>query len=126
MKRTILIEILLLSVLAILIAFNVYFWGFIKALYDRLNTVDSAARSYIYDNINSDLPYGIIGLIACIATLTAIILIAIKDFSVFKPLVDKINARKEARNKVKVDKAEQAKQNKIEALEKQLEELKKE
>lgn len=72
---------------------------------------------------------GILALLASLSTLVAMIIIAIKDFPFFKPLVDKFNAkraaRKEQRAAVKAEQAEAAKQARIEQLQAELDELKK-
>lgn len=74
-------------------------------------------------------PYGILSLLATLGTLVALIFVAIKDFPVFKPLIDKFNAkraaRKEQRAAVKAEQAEEAKQARIEQLQAELDELKK-
>ena len=85
MKRTIIIEVILLFVLAVLLALNVFYWSHIKALIDCLNPLfDEATAKYIYDDIYSELPYGIIALLATAATFVSIVLIALKDFKVWK------------------------------------------
>lgn len=60
--------------------------------------------------------------VAIVFNLFVIILFA---FPVFKPLVDKHNARKQKRAEARAERAEADKQAKIEELERQLEELKK-
>lgn len=129
MKRTILIEIILLFVLAVLIAVIWKQWDSIRVsiyYYKNYFAQDGYTLTEFNPSLVDNIVLAIFATVACLTTLFVIILIAIKDFPVFQPLVDKLNARKEARNIAKVEKAEQAKQNKIEALEKQLEELKKE
>lgn len=63
-----------------------------------------------------------LGTVTCIA---AIVLTAINNFEIFQPLRDKLNARKEKHAQAKAERAEEAKQAKIQALEAELEELKK-
>lgn len=51
--------------------------------------------------------------------------LAVKEFSVFKPIVDKLTERKQKHAQAKAERAEETKQAKIAELESQLEELKK-
>ena len=69
--------------------------------------------------------FAILNFIGTLTILSGIILIAIKDFTVFKPLLDKMNARKQKRAQAKAERAEADKQAKIAELEAQLQELKK-
>ncbi len=103
---TILIELLLLFNLAVCLYTDIQYirgWVLIGYSYNTL-----ALLSFI-------------GSVTC---LTAIVLIAIKDFPVFKPLADKLTARKEKHAQAKAERAEEAKQAKIQAIEAKLEELK--
>ena len=54
-----------------------------------------------YEILQNNLAYAIPALLAIIANLATIVLIAIKDFPVFKPIVDKLTAHKEQRDKPK-------------------------
>ena len=75
--------------------------------------------------LNNNLPYTIFAGFAVIANLAVIILITLKDLPVFKPLLDKLNARKQKRAQAKAERAQADKQAKIAELEAQLQELKK-
>lgn len=114
MKKIIVIEILLLFALSI----ELYFFG----------TYWNQVNLYIqYDYTNSEgfyvcIKYSILFTVLVITTIAAITLIALKDF---KPLANRLQARKEKRNQAKAERAIANKQAKIENLEKQLEELKK-
>lgn len=66
----------------------------------------------------------ILSMVGTITDIIAMVLVALKD-SVFKPILDKLEAKKQARNEAKALKAEEAKQAKIAELQAQLEELKK-
>ena len=81
------------------------------------------------NSMQKGLIYAISTLLAAIATLTAMIIIAIKDFPVFKPLTDKLAdkraARKEARSQAKAEQAAIAKQERIDQLKAELDELQK-
>ena len=64
-----------------------------------------------------------------LAGIAAMVLIAIKDFPVFKPLAEKLQAKLQARRQInvqaKADRAEANKQARIEQLQAELDELKK-
>ena len=60
-----------------------------------------------------------------IAAMSAIVLIAIKEFPVFKQLTDKWKLHRQARLQAKVAKSEANKQKRIEKLEAELKDLKK-
>lgn len=126
MKRIIIIEVILLCIFAIFIAINTYLWRSISYLIDVLKSYDEPTLA---NSLNIELSYGISALFGCLFTLITIILIAIKDFPCFKPLLDKLNAhkqaRKEKRTQAKAECAEAEKQQRIEQLQAELEELKK-
>lgn len=124
MKRTIIIEILLIATLGILFALNYYCWNYISEIIDLKDKIPQWTNEY-YSMLKHHLPYAIFALFAILADVAAIILIAIKDFPIFKPIVDKFTAHKEKCAQAKAERAEEAKQAKIQALEAQLEELKK-
>ncbi|WP_438846879.1 hypothetical protein [Anaerocaecibacter muris] len=129
MKRTIIITIILA------IAFFLSTISAVKLLLYAYNVHNSFTNDSIlrqaWDELYCKiyLPYGILSLLAAIATLTAMIIIAIKDFPVFKPLTDKLAdkraARKEARSQAKAEQAAIAKQDRIDQLKAELDELQK-
>lgn len=132
MKKIILIEIILIAILVILIASNVCFIDLAiqnKKALNELNNDLTLFNQTLYDSINSYfikyIIYSIFSALACIADLAIIVLIAIKDFPCFKPLLDKLNAHKQAHQAALADKAEADKQARIAKLESELEELKK-
>lgn len=129
MKRVIFIEILLIFILSFLLVATISYWKNVEFLVNYYNnhlqdTVswNDFVSAYGFDN---NLTYSIISLIAVLANLIAIILITTKNFPVFKPLVDKYNARKQKHAQAKAERAEIEKQKRIEQLETELEELKK-
>lgn len=74
--------------------------------------------------------YGVLGIMSAIAIILIAVLVTfsnrfIKDMSIFKPILDKLQARKQARQAALADKAEADKQARIAKLESELEELKK-
>lgn len=119
MKRAIIIEIILFLNLAILIAVNTNLWRSINSLITVLNKIE---EPILQQSLNTKLGYGISALLGIVFVIAAIILTAFKEFP---PLKDKYNAHKEKRSADKAVRNEKNKQQKIQALEKQLEELKK-
>lgn len=131
MKKTILIETLLLFLLAVIISVCVQEWKFVDATLLNLNDkhlVDIATPDIIEtwkNNLQNYYIYAIFTTIASLLDVLIIILVIIKDFPVFKLLHEKTNERKKQRVQAKTETAEANKQRKIMALEAQLEELKK-
>ena len=133
MKRTIIIEIILLIALSISIYFVYYFFN---SVYNLKETIDiySTQTGYDYSEVIQQLNesikinsiYGTLTIVSSLANTAVITLIAIKDFPAFQPLRDKLSARKQARQQAKAEKAEEKKQETIKALEDYLDELKKE
>lgn len=138
MKKTIFIEVLLAFVFCAAVATTVYFF---KAVSTTLNSIEYLKTAYmdeqqrqelislLRDNITTFLSYGIPSLLAALATVAAGILIALKDFPVFKPFVDRLAAkhaeRKQRRNEQKTAQAEENRQARIASLQAELDELKK-
>lgn len=120
MKRTIIIEVLLLFIFTILIIVLINAWQNLHILLEFYEGEDWEIFVKNY-NITSAIIFPIFYTLATIADLAAIILIALKDF---KSLADKLATRKVARQEAKAERAEADKQAKISELEKQLEELK--
>lgn len=136
MKKTIIIEVLLLFVFCVALACAIKILIFsTNMLYmiDYANNVlqyenDNLRIEYIAslnEQYNTALSYGIPAIFAAVADLAAMVIIAIKDFPVFKPLVDKFKAHKEQRDAAKAKQAEIAKQERINELQAELDELKK-
>lgn len=131
MKKTILIETLLLFLLAVIISVCVQEWKFVDATLLNLNDkhlVDIATPDIIEtwkNNLQNYYIYAIFTTIAGLLDVLIIILVIITDFPVFKLIHEKTNERKIQRAQAKAETAEANKQRKIMALEAQLEELKK-
>lgn len=138
MKKTIIIEIILVLVFCVLIACAIkllayahYSMQFVERLQDM--SLDEVTRQDISQQtkkyISTALSYGIPSLLAALATVAAGILIALKDFPVFKPFVDRLAAkhaeRKQRRSEQKTAKAEENRQSRIASLQAELDELKK-
>lgn len=128
MKRIIIIESLLIFVFAILVVLFVphirqtIIW-FKDIHWNILQGFSPHPLSYKYAYTN--LSYSIFSFLAAIADIAVMALVAIKEFKVFQPLIDKHNARKQARAAARTAKAESEKQKEIAELEKRLDELKK-
>lgn len=67
----------------------------------------------------------VIYILATLTILASMLLVALLNLSIFQPLRDKLAARKQARKEIKVQKAEANKQARIEALQNELDQLKK-
>lgn len=119
MKKTIIIEILLLFVTVLLLYFCGLYWDSVSSYIEI-----GVPYSEIREALNRCIVYAVLNTLASIATLTAIILIALKDLPVFKPIADKLTAHKEKRTQAKAERAEADKQARITELENELNELK--
>lgn len=128
MKRVIVVELLLIFIFAIGLMWSILSIQSCINAYENITFVPNQAE-FFRDYFNNQLVKTIFTFLATIADLVAIILIAIKDFPVFKPLVDKYSAWTTARKAAKHAKSEKAanekKQQRIADLEKALNELKK-
>ncbi len=134
MKRVVIIEIVLAFAIAMLLACSIKFFMYVSKMYNNINMLydldmSDASRNEIIEryrgNIAIALSYGIPALLAALATLAAMVLIALKDFPVFKPLLDKLAAKRDARKQAKAEKAAADKQARIERLQSELDALKK-
>lgn len=137
MKKTIVIEILLLFVVAWLIPIMIYHAENIEMYRTLISIYKENPDAFSYEstlahtiqNLNTQIIYFVFTLLAALATLAAMILVALKDFPVFKPLLDKLAAkradRKQANDTAKAEKAAADKQARIERLQSELDELKK-
>lgn len=91
MKKTILIEVILLFLLAVIISVSVQEWQFVNTISQNLNDdhLVEIATPDILESWKQDLHsycvYGSFTAIAGLLNIVAIILIAIKDFPIFKP-----------------------------------------
>lgn len=138
MRKTIIIEILLIFVFAVLLSCA---FKLIDYAVDVSNTLDLLPYLGLEDNQRTELTnqyqgfmttalcFGIPALLAAITTVAVMAIIAIHDFPVFKPLADKIKAkcvaRKERRAAEKIERDQAKKQERIARLQSELDELKK-
>lgn len=129
MKKTIVIEFLLLFVFCVALISGIVFCDYaagVTKTYKELG--QELGDSFVKESlqyIRKALSYGIPCLLAAAATLASIVIIAIKDFPCFKPLLDKLHAKREAHAVAKAEKAEADKQARIERLQSELDELNK-
>lgn len=133
MKRTIFIESILLFVLIMVILFTIKFFNQVYICLDNLNALshmgsdNDVAKLIAMTNknlVNWSL-YGAFAIVTAIATLIVMVIIAIKDFPVFKPIVDKLNTKRDVRKEQRAERAAIAKQDRIAKLQAELDELKK-
>lgn len=126
MKKYIIGNILLIFVLAVLIAFSISRFELAQNHYEYYKSLTNAQEIELYKELYINaLIYGILFLVAAFADLIAIILFSLKGTTGFQAIYDKLLARKSARTAAKAEQAEAKKQDKIKALEAELEELKK-
>lgn len=137
MKKTIIIEILLLFVFAVLIACTSMAFIYVTNMNFHISQLGKAGLdnpdyqhiqeiiAYYKGNNHIVAAFAVPSLIAAISTLAVIIVIAIKDFPVFKPLLDKFATKKAEKQTAKAQQAAKNKQTRIEQLENELNELKK-
>lgn len=127
MKQKIVIIISVLFVFAVLLACCIQFW----ITFDNFLEIIAFQRNYAFSEEDIKmtyksgykyLTYSIFTTIATLLTIVVGVIIALKEFPT---LMDKYNAHKEKRSADKAVRNEKNKQQKIQALEKQLEELKK-
>lgn len=128
MKKAIIVEVLLLFVFCVVLAcaIEILIYATDAAnLIKFYNSENIKVSSALNESYHTALSYGIPALFAAVADLAAMVIIAIKDFPVFKPLVDKLNAKRAARKEQRAEQAAIAKQDRIEKLQAELDELKK-
>ena len=127
MKRIVIIEILLLA--ATIASTYVGIELLSSNSFNTANRVPIEIKPDMLSGAYKYLRFGLFSLFASLATLAVMIVIAIKDFPVFKPLTDKLAdkraARKEARSQAKAEQAAIAKQERIDQLKAELDELQK-
>ena len=128
MKKRIILEVCLLFVFCWLIACNIIWWQSVASTINDIDYLQSIndieTVTYLKESLNLGLTYAVFSLIAAIVTLSSIIIIVV-DSPYFKPLLEKLEAKKNARKTAKTEKAEITKQKRIEQLENELNELKK-
>lgn len=117
MKRAIVIEILLLFVLGVLILGDIALWDMtIRRIYIGIYDPQFLKGAYIC------LFYCIIISLGTIADIAAIVLVALNEYPAFKPLIDKLKGKLKFSKK---ERKQAKKQTRIEKLQDELDELKK-
>lgn len=135
MKKTVIVEVLLLFVFCVALACTIKMLIFATDMLDIIDYANNIQFESDYlrnefintykEQYNTALSYGIPSLFAAVADLIAMAIIAIKDFPVFKPFVDKLKDKRAARKEQRAEQAAIAKQDRIAKLEAELDELKK-
>lgn len=122
MKRTIMVEILLLFTFVVVLTLGIWC---LKAGIMNFNALHNYQEQELAKYAYMYLIFGICGILAALATLTVMVIIALKDFPVFKPMLDKLTAKRADRKQAKAEKAAADKQARIERLQSELDALKK-
>lgn len=127
LKITILSEIFLFLILPILLYFCIRSFQSCEMLLKEAAFVEKGSSFYItcMKYFYRDLALGIATIVSVFFDIAVIIMTALKDIKVFQPLIDKHNARKEQIGAVRAAKADADKQKRIEELQAELQELKK-
>ena len=100
MKKSIIIEILLLFIFAVLIAISIIF---LQKSISQLTAAPEYHWEAIDERARAELMYGIFLLLAAIADLVVIVLIALKDFPKIKQSIEtRKTARKEAKKQKRI------------------------
>lgn len=133
MKQFITIQLLLFVVLIICIILCVSEFQVVQNYLTSLDVikdaeyVDDFRKIYKQQLVKHSIFAGL-SIIAIITVLITMLLIALKDLAIFKPLIEKhqakVNNRKASKAKSKADRAEANKQARIEKLQAELESLK--
>ena len=131
MKKILIIDICLIFVFFSLILVFVYNALLLSNHFESIKSLENQGWSTEIIELNKDqilktyLPMMLFSSLAAICTAFAIVWLSISNTTCFKPLLDKLQARKQARQAALADKAEADKQARIAKLESELEELKK-
>lgn len=112
MRKTVCVEIMLAFIFSALIAIASWRLSYVVEMRAWLDAGAFTNIEAQKANIYTSLIYSVIAIIAALCDLAAMIIIAIKDFPVFKPLVDKLTAKraahKEQREAIKAEQAARA------------------
>ena len=135
MKRVIIVETLLFICFCALFCFSILFFVNCSVQLEEWNAYVEKADTlppefldqyrYFYDMGVTNLCYGLCLLVSSLCATSAMVLIAVFPLSGIKPLVEKVQAKREARANLRAEKAEADKQRRIEELQAKLDELKK-
>lgn len=122
MKRTVFIEIILIisTIIAIItstILFRNAFYYYNEWVVFA-GQFDNTTMNEIYSLYNFHITYAILAIFGALCTIASMVMLAIKDFPVFAPMIER-------RKKKKAERKERHKKKRITELEKQLNELKK-
>lgn len=121
MKKTIIVELILASTFSFLIYI---FVNSIIGFCEIYNLYKESPELYSDILFNYHLAYMIVSFILSAGIIASILIIAIQNFKVFRPLLDKINIRQQARIERREAKAQEDKQKRIDGLQAELDTLK--
>lgn len=130
MKRAIFITLLSAFLFSLLLAYSVVYLEAAKNSFESLqNEYRSEYIEAIQYSFNNALRNGLLFLAGSLCTIALYALFAVKEFKVFQPYVDKLNAKRNARKTERLArkqaKSETDKQKRIEELQAELDTLKK-
>lgn len=132
MKRTIIIVLIMILTLGVSLACTVVFMRYgieyrnsIKYYSDYFPDLVDIWR----ENMRKAFTYGVFSLLSSVGIFIAMVILAVRDFPVFRPLIDKLHSKLQAKRAAHKEKrakqAEIAKQERISKLQAELDELKK-
>lgn len=118
MKKTIIIEILLLFILSILLMFTILHFMSAASWFDvirhDIEQVFDVSSSYKY--ATEQIIEGLFALLACIADIAVMVVIALKDLNSVKSFVNKLHTKNENKKNARKQKRIEKLQAKIDAL----------
>lgn len=127
MKRIVFIEIVLTLTTILLICCCAAFFWYATQLKPSLqpNLFEESYRQILVRNYAITITLAILSIIFAITNIVVMFFTALNNLSAFKPLADKLAAKRAAREEQRAEQAVVAKQERIAKLEAELDELKK-
>lgn len=118
MKKTIIIEILLLFILSILLMFTILHFMYAASWFDviRHDIEQGFDVSSSYKYATERIIEGLFALLACIADIAVMVVIALKDLNAVKSFVNKLHTKNENKKNARKQKRIEKLQAKIDAL----------
>lgn len=118
MKKTIIIEILLLFILSILLMFTILHFMYAASWFDviRHDIEQGFDVSSSYKYATERIIEGLFALLACIADIAVMVVIALKDLNSVKSFVNKLHTKNENKKNARKQKRIEKLQAEIDAL----------
>lgn len=118
MKKTIIIEILLLFILSILLMFTILHFMYAASWFDviRHDIEQGFDVSSSYKYATEQIIEGLFALLACIDDIAVMVVIALKDLNSVKSFVNKLHTKNENKKNARKQKRIEKLQAKIDAL----------